>query len=331
MMNNMKNNNDNRYIILYRKTILTILIGMLLLCIVFLVVNISRRYMVEKESTYDKWNEFPEDDFFDENILSDLSSRSITNDNIPYDGQYREISCWGDSMTYGTGSDSAFIYKDGEIKDISYCDYPSILEELTGINTYNFGVPGATSQEIAVMQGGLKWYECDIDLKESNIDVDIMQEAIYHKDDILILEIGSNGGWNNDYESLIQQYDAMIKSCNCSYYIIIGDTDNPGSSLGDLNQTSVNDDGRYIGMKETAWEAALHEAYGEHFLNMRTYLIKNGLKDVGLKSTSQDRKDAKKGFISEQLKSDWTHFNAYGYYSKALAVYKKGVELGYWE
>ena len=65
MMNNMKNNNDNRYIILYRKTILTILIGMLLLCIVFLVVNISRRYMVEKESTYDKWNEFPEDDFFD--------------------------------------------------------------------------------------------------------------------------------------------------------------------------------------------------------------------------------------------------------------------------
>ena len=68
----MKNNNDNRYIILYRKTILTILIGMLLLCIVFLVVNISRRYMVENESTYDKWNEFPEDDFFDEDILSDL-------------------------------------------------------------------------------------------------------------------------------------------------------------------------------------------------------------------------------------------------------------------
>lgn len=330
-MDKMRNNNDNRYIVLYRKTILTILIGMLLLCIVFLVVNVSKKYIVRNESTYDNWNEFLEDDAFGGEITFELTSRSITNANIPYDGQYREISCWGDSMTYGTGSDIAFINVDGEIKDISYCDYPSILEELTGINTYNFGIPGATSQEIAVMQGGLKWYECDIDLKEANIDVDIMQEAVYHKDDILILEIGSNGGWDNDYEILIQQYDAIIKSCNCSYYIIIGDTDNPGSSMGDLKQTSINDDGYYVGMNETTWETALHKAYGEHFLNMRTYLIENGLKDVGLEATLQDRKDAKRGFISEQLKSDWTHFNAYGYYSKALAVYKKGVELGYWE
>ena len=127
----MRNNNDNRYIALYRKTILTILIGMLLLCIVFLVVNISKKYIVRNEMTYDNWNGFLEDGLLSEDIALELSSRSITNENIPYDGQYREISCWGDSMTYGTGSDIAFINAEGKIKDISYCDYPSILEELT--------------------------------------------------------------------------------------------------------------------------------------------------------------------------------------------------------
>ena len=37
------------------------------------------------------------------------------------------------------------------------------------------------------------------------------------------------------------------------------------------------------------------------------------------------------GYISVKLRSDWTHFNAYGYYSKGVGIYKKGVELGYWE
>ena len=36
--------------------------------------------------------------------------------------------------------------------------------------------------------------------------------AIDHSGDILILEIGSNGGWENDYKTLILQYDAMIHS-----------------------------------------------------------------------------------------------------------------------
>lgn len=28
-----------------------------------------------------------------------------------------------------------------------------------------------------------------------------------------------------------------------------------------------------LGVGDTAWEATLSEAYGEHFINMRTYLI----------------------------------------------------------
>lgn len=63
---------------------------------------------------------------------------------------------------------------------------------------------------------------------------------------------------------------------------------------------------------------------------MRTYLIENGLSDCGLSPTVEDLEAAAYGFVSVRLRSDWTHLNSWGYYSKGKAVYEKGVELGYW-
>ena len=76
--------------------------------------------------------------------------------------------------------------------------------------------------------------------------------------------------------------------------------------------------------------AALQEAYGKHFFNIRTYMIQNGLADCGLSTTTSDLENFRKGNISKQLRYDWTHFNCYGYYTKGIGIYKKGVELGYW-
>ena len=147
--------------------------------------------------------------------------------------------------------------------------------------------------------------------------------------DILILEMGSNGGWENDYKQLILQYDSIILNSGCQYYIIVGDTDNPAESI-DENQDEYGSDGNYVGIGDTSWEAALRLAYGDHFFNTRTYMIQNGLSDCGLDTTTDDLENFKKGNISEQLRYDWTHFNCYGYYSKGIGIYKKGVELGYW-
>lgn len=148
--------------------------------------------------------------------------------------------------------------------------------------------------------------------------------------DILILEMGSNGGWENDYQQLILQYDDIILNSDCKYYMIVGDTDDPGTSLADYNQGEYNEDGSYVGIGDTAWEAALREAYGKHFFNTRTYMIQNGLADCGLSTTTNDLENFRKGNISKQLRYDWTHFNCYGYYTKGIGIYKKGVELGYW-
>ena len=79
------------------------------------------------------------------------------------------------------------------------------------------------------------------------------------------------------------------------------------------------------------WETALREAFGEHFINMRAFMIEHGLETVGLEPTEQDLDDLANGRVPEQLKDDYTHFNSYGYYAKGLAIYEKGVELGYWK
>ena len=258
------------------------------------------------------------------------------------DDDTREIVCWGDSMTQGVGADTdegALVsLADGELYDTSYQSYPQVLSQLTGLGTYNFGVAGATSAEIAAMQGGLTWEELEAaektvegsdadDQPVSHIDPDVIEEGERHTGDILVLEIGSNGGWNNDYQVLIDQYRAMIERSGCEDYLILGDTDDPGTSVGDTSQVPFTED---YAPRETNWEAALREAFGDRFINMRVFLIKHGLEISGLTPTEEDVADARLGCISKQLRSDWTHLNAHGYFAKAVAVYQRGVKLGYW-
>lgn len=236
-----------------------------------------------------------------------------------------EIVCWGDSMTEGVGAGPAIIANGDETFDASWMSYPEILEELTGITTYNFGVSGATSEEIGFMQGSR---QLDHPLRQLNvISGDVMIRALGHKGDVVVLEIGSNGGWHGDYGELAQQYRDMISHAECDRYIIIGDTDDPGTSIADTDQEPFPEG---TGAGETTWEATLREQFGEHFINMRAYLVENGLETAGLSSTWQDDRDAAQGRISQQLRADWTHLNSYGYYAQAYAVYEKGKDLGYW-
>ena len=261
-----------------------------------------------------------------ENQDSDSTSSPKTSSNITDIKQdIPEIVCWGDSMTAGTGKSKAVISSDSKLFDASNMSYPDVLEKLTGYKTYNFGVPGATSQEIAILQGGISGSNSSY-LKKVNKD--IVKSGEKHPGNILILEIGSNGGWDN-YSELIAQYNAMIDHSGCSNYIIIGDTDDPENSADPL----VYDYAENItsSTTETSWDETLRKAFGDHFINMRLELISRGLTIAGLTETSSDKKGAMKGKVSKQLRADWTHFNSYGYYSKAVIIHEKGIQLGYWK
>lgn len=158
----------------------------------------------------------------------------------------------------------------------------------------------------------------------------VIPKAAYdHRNDILILEMGSNGGWENDYDELIKQYQNIIDNSYYADYIIVGDTDNPGESA-DIYQDVYDNNGNYAGLHATLWEQALYDAFREHFLNTRLYLMENALSDCGLTPTENDIIDIQTGNLPEQIRADFTHFNSYGYYSKAKAIYLKGIELGYW-
>lgn len=143
--------------------------------------------------------------------------------------------------------------------------------------------------------------------------------------DVLVIQMGSNGGWD-DYDELIQQYKAMIDNSGTECYIIIGDTDNPDESVDSAYYTDSSE----VGIDDTLWEAALREAFCEHFINMRVYMIENALSTAGLEPTQEDIDNIDDGRVPESLKHDFTHLNSYGYYAVGVAVYNKGIELGYW-
>ena len=143
--------------------------------------------------------------------------------------------------------------------------------------------------------------------------------------DVLVIQMGSNGGWD-DYDELIQQYKAMIDNSGTECYIIIGDTDNPDESVDSAYYTDSSE----VGIDDTLWEAALREAFGEHFINMRVYMIENALSTAGLEPTQEDIDNIDDGRVPESLKHDFTHLNSYGYYAVGVAVYNKSIELGYW-
>lgn len=201
------------------------------------------------------------------------------------------IYAWGDSITAGINGDGT--------------TYPSVLEEMTGITVKNFGVPGETSQEI----------------------VSRCVEYGRHPDDVLVIQMGDNGGWR-DIDDLVSQYRRMIRASGSERYIIMTSTDDPD----DFDQIwGYTKD--YIGLKETPYEKALKEAFGEHVFEARQYLIVNGLAINGITETYEDRLRARQGSISEKLRNeelDNTHLNAYGYRAMAWGIFELGAKLGYW-
>ena len=201
------------------------------------------------------------------------------------------INAWGDSITAGSGSDGL--------------SYPEVLEQLTDIPTNNYGVGGEDSVEI--LERSLEYGS--------------------QAGDVLVIEMGDNGGWDS-LDELISQYQEMIEEAGTDRYIIISSTDDPD----DYEQIWGYTD-EAIGLSDTWYEAAYREAFGEHLFIGRKYLIENGLEINGLTESEEDAARAADGNISLQLRNpeiDNTHLNEAGYTAMAYGVYEKGVELGYW-
>ena len=202
-----------------------------------------------------------------------------------------EINCWGDSITEGYGGDEL--------------TYPDVLAQLTGMPVRNLGVGGEDSREILARS----------------------LEYGSQAEDILVIQMGDNGGWKN-IKQLIRQYEELIEEAETDRYIIISSTDDPNDFEQIWGYTTEP-----VGLEDTWYEEEFREAFGEHLFIGRKYLIENGLKINGLSATQWDLVRAERGYISLQLRNpriDNTHLNEAGYRALAQGVYEKGIELGYW-
>lgn len=146
----------------------------------------------------------------------------------------------------------------------------------------------------------------------------VMPVGLYGRDRITIIMTGANKGYGGTYESYIKIIDDMIDliPSNEKRYIII-----PSYTVAFVEP---------MGMTISEVEERMAERYGEHFLNIRKYLIENGLSENGISPTSTDLSQINKGMVPKSLKAEGDfHLNQYGMASQAKAVYAKLMELGY--
>ena len=163
---------------------------------------------------------------------------------------------------------------------------------------------------------------------EDSVDI-LKRSAAYgsQEEDILVIQMGDNGGWIN-LGQLIRQYRKLISKAGTDRYIIISSTDDPNDFEQIWGYTTEP-----VGLENTWYEEEFEKEFGEHLFNGRKYLIEHGLEINGLKETETDYMRAKNGYISLQLRNPWidnTHLNEAGYTALAHGVYEKGKELGYW-
>lgn len=73
----------------------------------------------------------------------------------------------------------------------------------------------------------------------------------------------------------------------------------------------------------------LKDSFGNNFIDIRTYLVKNALKDLGLKPTPEDIKEIHADCIPKSLRSDEVHLNDNGNKAVAQFLAKMIIERGF--
>lgn len=132
---------------------------------------------------------------------------------------------------------------------------------------------------------------------------------------IYVIFMGENGGYN-DIDELIDYQKSIVDMCNDNNqkYIIVG-----------LTSGSAAD--------RAALESRMNEEYGDKYLNLREYLITEGIdslvKENKITLTDTDKDQISRGIVPDSLRTDSVHFTKEGYELVEKAVYSKLYELNY--
>ena len=130
--------------------------------------------------------------------------------------------------------------------------------------------------------------------------------------DVLVIFAGTNDlPDSKSVGNIITLEKQMLEAAHCDKYIIVGLTYAGGiPEIDEVNR-------------------ALEKEFGDHFVDIRRYMLTYGLEDAGIKPTSADKADIAIGEIPGSLRRDYVHGNSI--YHKLLGeqVYRRMVYLGY--
>lgn len=268
------------------------------------------------------------------------------------------INCIGDSMLLGTGSSAtpsmlandthmsvnSFGGKTDQSIDISirldktkiYCQNIAIPETPEPVTLTIYDKDGEemdvlkstgtnfTKVEIAGISGKLKYdsqnkiHTFTRDQKGKETKITSLTQIFgdfpkFESNDIAIIFTGTyDKQQTNGIFRTITYQKAIINQLKTKKYIIV-------SLTSKRNMPIVKDN-----------NDVLKKEYDDNFLDFRSYLLKDGLKDAGITPTSQDKKDLEQGYIpSSLLEKDLLHGNSTYHKLLTQQLIKKMKELKY--
>lgn len=125
-----------------------------------------------------------------------------------------------------------------------------------------------------------------------------------------IIFIGQNGGFE-DTDDLISQINSVLEMEKYNEkFLVLGLTTGSSISRADL-------------------EEKMESEYGSNYINLREYIVENGLEQVGIDPTAEDSRAVAEGFVPPSLLFDAIHFTDMGYTVIGNAVFERMQELEY--
>jgi lysophospholipase L1-like esterase len=140
----------------------------------------------------------------------------------------------------------------------------------------------------------------------AQIETDAMRN---HRNDLMILDIGYNGGFIG-IDNWVEQHFQMIDYSDCKNYIVMGRASHYYTESPDLEQKFA-------------------QAFGNRYINLCKYYIEEGLQKAEIEPTAGDLADISARRPPRSLFLDEHHENHFGYAIKAYLVFEKLKELGY--
>ncbi len=279
------------------------------------------------------------------------------------------ISCWGDSLTAGSGGGGT--------------SFPSVMQEQLGTRGYtvrNKGVGGETAYTIAARQGAIPMTVNEFTIPAGTEKTEITfanSPAIYPllqggSDCINPCSINGVSGKITIENSGLTYVEGETKYYftrsaegteeNVSGGAYVTTASSAEKGKGDTLVLFVGTNGpkdvdelisiqkkmieyngsnnylvvglTYSSNKNNEYiksvENALQDTYGSKYLDLRAYLQSDkAFADAGISKTSQDESDIANGYVPSSFRYDTVHYNAAGYTIAGKRIAEKLAELGY--